>query len=270
MISIKRNKNGMLVSADGIRGKRWIYSKEHTQFKISRGKFDDFLACPRCFYLDRVKGLKSPSLPGWSLNTRVDELLKVEFDKARAKHEAHYMLKDSNLEHIIPLDDPNIDKYRDSLHHGIQYQIPDTNILLTGGVDDLWFNTQNKKVVVLDYKAQAKDQDVETESYLSNIHHIGYKRQLDFYAYLLTKNGYEVDDTGYFYVCNAYRCDQVDFDGRLSFYQTLVPYELDMSWIDVKLDEMVDCLNRDSIPEETESCENCAFNRELINIINEN
>ena len=93
---------------------------------------------------------------------------------------------------------------------------------------------------------------------------------MDFYAYLLTKNGYEVDDTAYFYVCNAYRCDQVDFDGRLSFYQTLVPYKLDMSWIDTKLDEMVDCLSRDSIPEETESCENCAFNRELINIINEN
>ena len=61
----------------------------------------------------------------------------------------------------MPFNDPKINEYRDSLHHGIQYQIPDTNILLTGGVDDLWFNTKNNKVVVIDYKAQGKDADVK-------------------------------------------------------------------------------------------------------------
>ena len=53
------------------------------------------------------------------------------------------------------------------------------------------------------------------------------------------------------------------------FYQTLVPYQIDTSWIESKLDEMINCLNSNIIPEETESCENCAFNRELLNIINE-
>jgi hypothetical protein len=28
------------------------------------------------FYLDRVKGLKEPSMPGWALNIAVDELIK--------------------------------------------------------------------------------------------------------------------------------------------------------------------------------------------------
>ena len=48
-------------------------------FKISRSKFSNFLDCSRCFYLERVKGLKDPSMPGWALNTAVDELLKKEF-----------------------------------------------------------------------------------------------------------------------------------------------------------------------------------------------
>ena len=58
-----------------------IYDKKsNTPFKISRSKFFNFLSCKRCFYLDRVKGLKEPSMPGWALNSAVDDLLKKEFD----------------------------------------------------------------------------------------------------------------------------------------------------------------------------------------------
>ena len=58
-----------------------IYDKKsNSPFKISRSKFFNFLSCKRCFYLDRVKGLKEPSMPGWALNIAVDELLKKEFD----------------------------------------------------------------------------------------------------------------------------------------------------------------------------------------------
>ena len=58
-----------------------IYQKGTNEtFKISRSKFSNFLDCKRCFYLERVKGLKDPSMPGWSLNSAVDELLKKEFD----------------------------------------------------------------------------------------------------------------------------------------------------------------------------------------------
>ena len=61
-----------------------IYDKKsNAPFKISRSKFFNFLSCKRCFYLDRVKGLKEPSMPGWALNVAVDELLKKEFDQYR-------------------------------------------------------------------------------------------------------------------------------------------------------------------------------------------
>ena len=67
-----------------------IYDKKsNTPFKISRSKFFNFLSCKRCFYLDRVKGLKEPSMPGWAPNIAVDELLKKEFDLYRKEQKPH-------------------------------------------------------------------------------------------------------------------------------------------------------------------------------------
>ena len=51
-------------------------------FKISRSKFTNFIDCKRCFYLDRVKGLKEPGMPGWALNSAVDVLLKKELSSS--------------------------------------------------------------------------------------------------------------------------------------------------------------------------------------------
>ena len=87
MISLKRNNKLELIEATGLRSRKSsIYTPNQTEeFKISRGKFNDFLLCPRCFYLDRVKGIVSPELPGWTLNDTTDILLKKEFDICREK-----------------------------------------------------------------------------------------------------------------------------------------------------------------------------------------
>ena len=54
---------------------------ENKDFKLSRSRFDEFMSCPRCFYLKVNKGFMSPSTPGWTLNTLTDTLLKKEFDE---------------------------------------------------------------------------------------------------------------------------------------------------------------------------------------------
>ena len=70
MISLKRNGKLELVEATGLRTRQSSIYKpnQNEDFKISRGKFSDFLTWPRCFYLDRVKGIVSPDMPGWTLN----------------------------------------------------------------------------------------------------------------------------------------------------------------------------------------------------------
>ena len=51
MISLKRNSKMELVTAPGkwIRASSIYVPGQNEDFKLSRGKFNDFLTCPRCF-----------------------------------------------------------------------------------------------------------------------------------------------------------------------------------------------------------------------------
>ena len=103
MISLKRNNKLELVPAVGMRTRQSsIYTPgQSEEFKISRSKFNDFLTCPRCFYLDRVKGLTSPGMPGWTLNETTDLLLKKEFDQCREQQKPHRIFIENNLRKIF-------------------------------------------------------------------------------------------------------------------------------------------------------------------------
>ena len=103
MISLKRNNKLELVPAVGMRTRQSsIYTPgQSEEFKISRSKFNDFLTCPRCFYLDRVKGLASPGMPGWTLNETTDLLLKKEFDICRKNQIPHEIFKKNNLNYFL-------------------------------------------------------------------------------------------------------------------------------------------------------------------------
>ena len=81
---------------------------------------------------------------------------------------------------------------------------------------------------------------------------------MDFYAYLLKKMGFEVSESSYFLVCNADR-DADGFHGKLEFSETLVEYKWNIDWIEEKLEEMLDTLNKDEVPQSNSSCMNCAY-----------
>ena len=263
MINLKRNSKGELVDAKGLRSRESsIYSPNQTEdFKISRSKFTDFLLCKKCFYLDRVKGLASPGMPGWSLNETTDILLKKEFDKCREEKVPHRIMKEYKLDHVVPFQHEEMDNWRNSLHHGLKVKFKDSNIILQGGIDDLWQDTKEDKLILVDYKSQASLKKVFTEEYLQGIYHQGYKIQMDFYAYLLQEMGFQVLDTSYFYVCNADRAAP-DFGGVMRFEETLVPYQWNSNWIESEVEGMISTLNSTKTPESNTSCENCAYARE--------
>ena len=62
---------------------------------ISRTAWDSFLKCKRCFYLERKLKIKAIGMPGHPINSRVDALLKVEFDIYREKQLPHPIFKKS-------------------------------------------------------------------------------------------------------------------------------------------------------------------------------
>ena len=66
--------------------------KSNKPFRLSRVRIENFLACPKCFYLDRRLGIAQPGGFPFNLNKAVDTLLKKEFDLHRAKQKAHPLM----------------------------------------------------------------------------------------------------------------------------------------------------------------------------------
>lgn len=221
-------------------------------FKLSRSKIDLFLNCPRCFYLDRRLGIGQPPGYPFNLNSAVDALLKREFDQYRAEAKAHPLMDEHGID-AIPFAHDRLEEWRDSLRRGIQYLHPATNLMITGGVDDLWVDTQGRLIIV-DYKATSKPGPVTLDADWQ----VGYKRQMSLYGWLFTMNGFEVAETGYFVYCNG-RADRDRFERKLHFDITILPYELDPSWVEPAVIAAHRCLMSESIPTFTEDCDFCSY-----------
>ena len=267
MIDLKRNTKKIPVPTTGLRvRKNSIYEPfQKDDFKLSRSKFSDFLSCKRCFYLDRVGGLDVPKTPAWSLNETTDLLLKKEFDLCRQKQIPHRLFLENNLDYLVPFKHEKIDEWRDSLHAGLSARYKKSNIILKGGIDDIWQDTFTKKIIIVDYKSQAKKGRISSSNYLSDPFHEGYKVQMDFYSYLLKQMGFDVDKTSYFLVCNANR-ERKDFNKVMHFDEYLIPYQWNTEWVEDKIDEMINIMNSYEIPTANPCCRNCAYSEQFFKI----
>ena len=274
MISLKRNSKGEFVEATGLNSKAYLIYKPNQKedFKISRSRFEDFKKCPRCFYLKTNKGLMSPSTPGWTLNTLTDTLLKKEFDECRKKQEPHRIMVQNNLNHLVPYksevikdkkgnDKLLLDEWRDSIHYGLKHRFKETNIILQGGIDDVWFNTKTEELVVVDYKSQHKKDGVSQDTYFDDPYKNSYKRQLNYYAYLLKGMGHRVSSDAYLYICNAKEVEE-GFHGKMLFDEVLIHHEIKTDYLEEEIQKMIDTINSEEIPEGHASCENCAYARQ--------
>ena len=224
--------------------------------KISRSKIDLFLECPRCFYLDVVKKVKRPPGFPFNLNNAVDMLLKKEFDRHREAGTKHPIQIEFGID-AIPANHPMMDKWRQSMRHGVIYQDTEKDLHLYGGIDDLWINA-NGEYHVVDYKATAKDKPITELAEWT----IGYKRQMEVYQWLLRKNGLKVSNTAYFVYCTGDNTADT-FDNKIAFHSHIIPYEGDDSWIDNVITDLHSCLQSPTIPDKSDSCAYCGFFKKL-------
>lgn len=209
-------------------------------FKVSRSKIELFMQCPRCFWLDARLKIKRPSGPPFNINKAIDELFKKEFDVHREAGTPHPIMKDNQIK-AVPYQNDQMDKWRHNFT-GVATLHGPTNLHVYGAVDDIWVNDAGELIVV-DYKATAKQADVTIDSDWQ----ISYKRQMEVYQWLLRANGFKVDDTGYFVYTNA-RFDLAGFDDNLQFKTKLIPYKGDDSWVDPTLAKMKNCLDAENMP----------------------
>ena len=243
----------MLKKSSGQRTRNIFNPDSEEPFKLSRSKLELFAGCPRCFYLDRRLGVGRPSGPPFTLNSAVDHLLKKEFDIHRAEGSAHPLMKAYNLD-LIPFQHEKMDEWRDALGGGIQHLHPKTNLLITGGIDDIWVDS-NGELSIVDYKATSKSGEVNLDADWQ----IGYKRQMEIYQWLFRKNGFKVSDTGYFVYCNG-DADKEAFDGKLEFNINILSYKGDDNWVEQAITDAHNCLTQNSLPEPSSKCDFCSYN----------
>ena len=104
-------------------------------YKLSRSRIENFVRCPRCFWLAQRLKINQPSSPPFLINSAVDTLLKAEFDTYRAKGQQHPWQIEFKVD-AKPFSHKDLDRWR-HVFTGVQRLDEATNLLISGGVDAL-------------------------------------------------------------------------------------------------------------------------------------
>jgi hypothetical protein len=179
--------------------------------------------------------------------------LKKEFDAHRQAGTPHPIAVKYRID-AVPFVHKDIDLWRDNFS-GIEFREPETDLMISGAVDDIW-QKPDGTLIVVDYKATSKDGEILTLD--DSSWSAQYARQMGVYQWLLRQNGFTVADTGYFVYANATK-DHDGFFDTLHFDTTLVPCVGDTSWILPTLKQIKTTLDSDMYPESGSACEYCPY-----------
>ncbi|QQS65028.1 PD-(D/E)XK nuclease family protein [Candidatus Saccharibacteria bacterium] len=234
-------------------------SGQKEPFKVSRSKIELFMQCPRCFWLDARLKIKRPSSPPFNINKAIDELFKKEFDMYRAKAEPHPLMLEHKVR-AVPYAHKDLDTWRENFV-GVATLHEPTNLHVFGAVDDIWVDDAGKLMVV-DYKATAKDKPVKELGAEGGWQDM-YRRQMEIYQWLLRANGFDVSDTGYFVYATG-TTDRAGFNNVVEFETHVFPHKGKSDWVGDTLVAMKNCLDNDKMPEVGTAamggpCEFCAY-----------
>ena len=213
--------------------------------------------------MNRVKGIKFPGMPGFLLNTGTDTLLKKDFDKYRALQQPHPIMERHGLGNLVPFQHEDFEQWTQSLQLGLRTEFEDANLIIGGGLDDVWQNLETKELHIVDYKSTAgrKNEagDALEKISLTGVYKEGYKRQMDMYQWIMRQNGFSVSDVGYFVYVNG---DQHFEDGMLEndldkaimkFDVQLIEYSGNDDWVGEAILKLKACLDSEQCPQHASS-----------------
>jgi|TARA_B110000438_G_C15797944_1_gene643710 hypothetical protein len=237
-------------------------------YELSRSRVENFLKCKACFWLEQLHRVKPPEMPSFTINTTTDILLKRDADSVRGKSPLP-IWEANGLGHMIPFEHEDLENWTNSLHYGLSdsyfnFVHEESNIKFGGGLDDVFVNTNNGELHIVDYKSTAQgtrspEKYVKKPVSLDDPWKGSYKRQMDMYVWVARNKGFDVSNIGYFVYVDA---QHKDISGMLTdddpaaawmkFDASIIPYESDTSWIERTLLEIKDFLiNRQTCPEHT-------------------
>ena len=249
---------------------RGTYKSDHeSPYEVSRSRIEAFINCPACFWLDRVKGVKFPGMPPFLLNSATDTLLKKDFDQYRELQKPHPFMERNGLSHLVPFQHADFHSWTQSLQLGFRTYHESSNLIIGGGLDDVWHDPKTNELFIVDYKSTAGKRSED----LSKLEPItlegrwkdGYKRQMDIYQWIMNEKtkedlkDYKVSNVGYFVYVNG---DQHFEDGMLridedkadmSFDVQLLTYKGNHDWVEKEILNLKQCLEADQCPEHAQT-----------------
>lgn len=202
-----------------------------------------------------------PSMPGWPLNSAVDQLLKNEFDLLRKKGQKHELMKQYNID-AIPYEHPDLSVWRGDVnfYSGAKILHKKTNFYIDGIIDDIWEDPKGNLVVV-DYKSTSTSNEISLEDEYKQ----GFKRQAEIYQWIFRKMGFKVSDVAYFVYANASK-NRPKFDGRLDFDLLILTHKGDDGWVEPTIQSIKTTLDRNKIPASGDKCEHCPYRHNIQNV----
>jgi hypothetical protein len=211
-------------------------------YSLSPSTLSIYNECYRCFWLLKNKNIKRPSGPFPSLGSKIDILIKEQFDKYREKGEQPRDI--SNIKgHSLYENIDNLNLWR-NWRKGLIWKDDKENIL-RGAIDDLL--VKDEKLVVLDYKTRGYELKDDSTKY--------YQHQMDIYNFLLRKEGFETEDYAYllFYIPTKLNDE--------SLIQKKIPVKMNVSVENAEnlFNEAIKTLSGE-IPDKNEGCNYCKWN----------
>ena len=129
---------------------------------------------------------------------------------------------------FIPAAHPELPAWRHNFQ-GVRVDHAASGLTVFGAIDDLWVDAAGRHYVV-DYKATAKADEVSLDADWQ----IAYKRQVEFYQWLLRGRGLDVADRAFFVYANGIK-DDGPFDDVLRFRTKILAYDGNAHWVEPTL-----------------------------------
>lgn len=214
---------------------------KNKEIKISPKALNLYFECPLCFWLEKNRDIKRPAPFPYQLNTEVDEVLKCDFDKHRAKGGSHPLLEANNIPAKLFQNQKLLDEWRDN-SKGLRYYDEKLNATFFGVVDDI-LDFGDGKLAPFDYKSTGKSVIKVYDRF---------QLQMDVYTYLLEKNGYSTPRKGIlaFYVVDK----ENSFEEKLPFRKEIHIIDTDPFYIEKTFKEAVEFLQKNAPKEHSQEC----------------
>lgn len=163
--------------------------KEKKFIKISPSGVSFLLECPKCLWLNFNQDIKRPRGIFPSLPDGMDNIFKKYFDIYRLKGELPPEI-DEKAEGTLFSNLKQLNSWRDFNYGkgGIRTEIAELSMVLSGAIDDLLVAADGS-FIPFDFKTRGYPTKEDT--------HEHYRHQIDLYAYLFERNGYQVANFGY-------------------------------------------------------------------------